>query len=100
AWSSPCPMRCSALSWKTATRCLPTSAARCGSTTSASCPRTGWWWSCLPTTCPVAASCTATSKKPASIPGDSQEQDQCSREGEPDGQANLRQVQGDPSALA
>src|SRR6202035_2977048 len=64
AWSSPCPMRCSALSWKTATKCSPTSVARCGSTTSASCPRTGWWWSCLPTTCPVAALCTATSKSP------------------------------------
>src|SRR5271168_4471870 len=93
-------MRCSALSWRTATRCLPTSAARCGSTTSASCPRTGWWSSYLPTTCPGAASCTATSKKPEPQTNESIEQDRNSREGEPELQADLRQVQGDPSAWA
>src|ERR1700727_2329964 len=92
AWSSPCPMRCSALSWKTATRCLPTSVARCGSTTSASCPRTGWWWRCLPTTCPVAALCTDTSKSRSKKPTRDRTGSR-SREGEPERQADLRQVQ-------
>jgi len=41
---------------------LATSAARCGSTTSASCPRTASSWSCLPTTCPGAALFIGTSK--------------------------------------
>ena len=33
---------------RTATRSSPTSPARCGSTTSGSSPRTGWWWSSAP----------------------------------------------------
>src|SRR5699024_10098994 len=45
----------------------PTSAARCGSTTSASCRRTAWSWSCRPTTSPAAGSSTATSKTDNSL---------------------------------
>ena len=46
----PLPNAMFALSWRTVTRFSPTSAARCGGASSASCPRTGSSWSCLPTT--------------------------------------------------
>jgi hypothetical protein len=49
-------------------------------------------------TCPGAALCTATSKSPNKAIDEKTEQDSNSREGEPERQADLRQMQGDPSA--
>src|ERR1700710_1572779 len=94
-------MQCSALSWRTDTRSSLISAARCGSTTSVFCPCAASLWNCLPPTCPGAASFTATSNRNFEIHSHFENTDRTDcREGQPERQAHLRQVQGDSPASA